>query len=212
VIKEPTKMIIGVAGLAGSGKDTLADILVCDYRFVRIGMADPLKRFCREVLDFSVEQLWGSSERRNEPDSRYLNEKNGYLTPRHALQRLGAEWGRQECYENVWVDYAIRMADSILEGEGAYHPEFGLDRDISPLVPPAGVVIPDIRYINEIRAVHAKGMVVKIVRPGVGVQWQHSSETELGTVRDDQFDYLFHNDGGIDEIPAKVQEMMECLT
>lgn len=64
-------MIIGVSGLAGSGKDTLAGYLVRDHGFTILSLADPLKRICRDVFDFSDDQLWGSSERRNEPDERY---------------------------------------------------------------------------------------------------------------------------------------------
>jgi len=48
-------MIIGVAGNAGSGKDTVADHLVKHHGFVKVALADPLKRICREVFDFSEE-------------------------------------------------------------------------------------------------------------------------------------------------------------
>lgn len=65
-------MIIGIAGRAGSGKDTVADLLVRDHRFVKIAFADPLKRICKKVFDFTDEQFWGPSSARNGPDKRYL--------------------------------------------------------------------------------------------------------------------------------------------
>ena len=64
-------LIIGLSGKAGTGKDAVAKILVKEYNFVRVAFADPLKRICKEIFGFSDEQLWGPSEKRNEPDKRY---------------------------------------------------------------------------------------------------------------------------------------------
>lgn len=66
------KLIVGLSGLAGSGKDFVANLLVEKHDFVKIALADPLKRICQEVFDFSDEQLWGPSEERNKPDKRYF--------------------------------------------------------------------------------------------------------------------------------------------
>lgn len=62
-------MIIGIMGNARAGKDTLALHLVRKYGFTRVGLADPLKRFCGEVFDFTPEQLYG--DKRDAPDFRY---------------------------------------------------------------------------------------------------------------------------------------------
>jgi hypothetical protein len=64
-------MIISISGKANSGKDTIADHLVSKFSMRKIGLADPLKRFCKEVFDFSDDQLWGPSDLRNAPDFRY---------------------------------------------------------------------------------------------------------------------------------------------
>lgn len=64
-------MIIGLSGLAGSGKDFISDILVHRHNFVKVAFADPLKRICKEIFDFSDEQLFGASRSRNIPDKRY---------------------------------------------------------------------------------------------------------------------------------------------
>lgn len=129
-------MIVGVTGRAGSGKDTVADVLVKEHGFVKIALADEIKRICRKVFDFSEEQLWGASSKRNEPDRRYPRDHSSklsphceccgvdmdvfwdtpcYLTPRYALQQLGTEWGRN-CYKNVWVDLTLRVAEELLKG------------------------------------------------------------------------------------------------
>lgn len=63
--------LIGMCGAAGSGKDTVADILVRDHGFVKIALADPMKRFCKEVFGFTDDQMWGPSSERNRPDPRF---------------------------------------------------------------------------------------------------------------------------------------------
>ena len=65
-------MIIGLCGVAGSGKSTVADFLVRDHGFVSIALADPIKRAAKDWFAFTDRQLWGPSEARNEPDRRYL--------------------------------------------------------------------------------------------------------------------------------------------
>lgn len=75
-------MIVGICGLAGSGKDTAADFLTRhNPRFVKVAFADPLKRIALDVYKFSDEQLWGPSENRNKPDERYPR-------PNHVWKKL----------------------------------------------------------------------------------------------------------------------------
>lgn len=150
-------MIIGLVGKAGSGKDTAAGMIPGAKVF---SFADPLKEFCAQVFDWPREVLWGPSELRNRYDPRYPG-----LTPRHALQTLGTEWGRG-CYENIWADLGIRRAKAWLE---EYNPALH-------------AVFTDCRFINEARAIReAGGEVWRIIRPGSGLSGaasQHSSEIE----------------------------------
>ena len=202
-------MIIGITGKAGAGKDTAADVLVERFNFVKVALADPLKRICKDVFDFSDEQLWGPSEKRNEPDQRYLhttiyaphmlqpeelqdNPKGvlpQYLTPRYALQQLGTEWGR-DCYDNIWVDYAMRIAKKLMTGEASYSVKGGLDYTFSEHTGrPVGVVIPDVRFKNEADAIRrAGGKIWRIIRPGAGLggdAGKHASETEQDGIEAD---------------------------
>ena len=192
-------MIIGLCGSAGSGKDTVADFLVEAGDCVKVALADEIKRICARVFDFSEDQLWGSSEMRNAPDKRYPRE-HGYLTPRFALQQLGTNWGR-DCYSNVWVDLTLRTAARVLSGDG-YFQDQGLVRA-------AGgdcqhVVIPDVRFRNEVGAIHAAGGVVwRITREGAGlkgVAGQHVSETEQASIPEGLFSHIIDNSGTRDQL------------
>jgi hypothetical protein len=146
-------MIVGICGRSGSGKDTSADFLVKNAGFVKVAFADPLKRICQEVYDFTDDQLWGPSASRNAPDKRYIRRVSTpppgwaetigyskeeaeeslteYLTPRLALQLLGTEWARN-CYPNTWVDLALRTAQQLLRRSYVYDAKRGL-RDVQKL-------------------------------------------------------------------------------
>jgi hypothetical protein len=239
-------MIIGVSGLAGAGKDTVADYLVSNHGFVKIALADPLKRICKDVFDFTDEQLWGPSEKRNEPDERYyrgtivlrgrqvLEEEDQppeecpqYLTPRHALQQLGTEWGR-ECYDNVWVDYALRVAKQILndplynmysQREGVVPqleqtPQGEFQREDAPSGVIKGVVFSDIRFVNEINALReARAKLIRVKRPGYDRPlWNHPSETEQMSIKDEEFDVVLYNENTKSELADTIAIVLKSLS
>lgn len=239
-------MIIGLCGQAGAGKDTVADFLVKNHGFVKVALGDPLKRICKDVFDFSDEQLWGSSSERNKPDMRYVRKRSGslgsqqcwteagyetrplpeadeYLTPRFALQQLGTEWGRS-CHPNVWIDYALRVVDKLLHKSGIlrgvhYHYDqmYGLCVLNVPFeLKPAGVVISDVRFINEVDAIRkAGGHVWKIERPGAGLTGaaaQHASEQEQNSVDPRKFASTLNNaDGPLEELETLVGKELGAL-
>ena len=232
-------MIIGITGLsydsgdrrsiAGSGKDTIAEQLVKKHRFASIALADPMKRFCQEVFDFTDDQLWGPSEHRNQEDVRferhaynpkfstnqdgvpgmYFDTDDGrrfepqYLTPRYALQRLGTEWGR-DCYPDLWVNYCLRVAKGLLKNKYCYDQKRGGGHEwavrTSSLVIAKGVVIPDLRFINEFERIkEAGGKVWRVKRRVACVPKElgegHLSERELLELPDSEFDAIFPNEG-----------------
>jgi energy-coupling factor transporter ATP-binding protein EcfA2 len=196
-------VIVGLTGKAGSGKDTVAGMLNAiifdEYGHLSVrpsaslAFADPMKKFCAEVFDFSEEQLYGKLK--EEPDLRYprthVEPGTGcayrtHLTPRYALQTLGTQWGR-DCYPNIWVEYGIRRAQEFLK------------------VGAKLVTITDVRFENEADAVHeAGGKILRVVRPGaatVGIAG-HKSETEMDGITAD-FEIL--NDGTLVDLREKVR-------
>lgn len=61
---------ICICGEAGSGKDTVADLLRGTLGGVKIALADPMKRLVQALMRFTDDQLWGPSESRNAVDER----------------------------------------------------------------------------------------------------------------------------------------------
>jgi len=223
--------IVGIIGKAGSGKDTVADMLH-ELRYDKIAFADPLKRFCMDVFEFTEEQLWGPSEKRSEPDERYLMwtadmrqmlSKEGfkehpdgmvpqYLTPRFALQQIGTE-GVRACYSDIWVEYAIRKSKQLLTDPFVtYDKTKGLVRSNVGSPPPDGVIISDCRFENEIRGIRkAGGRVIKIVRDGAGLKGQaaqHASETEQDSIPESLIDHVIYNNSTLDDLKKKVTDLL----
>lgn len=197
-------MILAFTGVAGVGKDAAAEVL--ERRgFVRVGLADPLKRAVAEWFGWDANTLWGPSENRNKPDPKF-----GGLTPRKALQFLGTECGR-ELYRDVWIEYGLRKAKTLLECACVYEKtQSELFPCRSRTSPVPGVVFTDARFANEIDAIKkAGGRLVRIVRPGAGLEGAaaaHQSEVEQAGIADDTFDAVIVNDGTLEEFQGKVLE------
>lgn len=195
--------IIGLMGKAGSGKDQTADYLVEDCAYVKVSLADPMKRSVMAWFRWDDQRLWGPSDFRNQPDPKF----NG-LTARKVLQFLGTEVGR-ELYRDVWIEYALHVASCLLTGGYAYDHHRGLIAiGHTDKREPFGVVIPDVRFSNEVVAIRAAGgKVVRIVRPGAGLQGaasQHASETEQDAC---DVDLTMYNDKDLDTLRAMAVEL-----
>lgn len=164
------KMIVGLSGVSGAGKDTVAD-LIQEMRsgWVKVALADPMKRICRDVYDFTEDQLWGPSEMRNKPDKRYprlCSECGGKGdrvyedTPQGspALQPCMVCHGEKvtyltprealqqlgtnwarNCYLNTWVDLTIRTAQKLMASP---HLVYTQAHGLSPILRPSVNIAP----------------------------------------------------------------------
>lgn len=190
--------LIGLVGHAGTGKDTAAAFLPAK----KFSFAGPMKEFVKRAFDFTDEQVYGASEHRNRPDPRYTRPDGVPLTPRHALQTLGTEWGRS-CYENVWAEFGVRTATEWLKENTAAKRLTGWPYD------DAIAVITDCRFVNEAKAIRAAGGEVwRIVRPGHVLPPEvanHPSETEQDTPEMEAFvTRTIVNDGTLERLKEKV--------
>lgn len=94
--------IIGLTGLAGSGKSEVALALRIEG-FRRVAFADPLKSMLAAV-GFTHEQLYGAEKGIVVPELGH--------TPRFLMQTLGTEWGRDLIHPEIWITLWRRRAES----------------------------------------------------------------------------------------------------
>lgn len=83
----PSKRIIGLAGLARSGKDTVAAMLLRHPEVAAYALADPLKAGCQALFGLSDDHAWGDEQKEH-------TIALWGRSPRQFFQRVGTEWMR----------------------------------------------------------------------------------------------------------------------
>lgn len=178
-------MILGLAGYARSGKDTVADYLVENHGFTKISFANPMREALVR-LDPIITINGGATMHLSQGLASLTWEDLKAMSPdiRPLLQRMGTEVGRNMFGENIWVDLAMKEASKY-------------DK----------VVFADVRFKNEADAVRSnKGAVWRIERPGVEAANSHSSEHDL-----DEYpcDATLKNQDDIESLGRIVEQALE---
>jgi len=101
----PQKFVIGIAGRARSGKDTLADFIVNHYGFVKFAFADRLKDTCCGLFGWGARHRDGDLKEAVDP---YLG-----FSPRQAFQVCGTEFARA-LNPDIWVLLAERAVAGLV--------------------------------------------------------------------------------------------------
>lgn len=176
-------IIIGLTGMAGCGKDTVADFLVRNHGYTRIAFADPLRDM---VLAFDPIIDWHG---RNPVRLQEIVERDGwdiakrvYPEARRALQRMGKEVVRDHVGQTFWIDVAMARITS--EPEKKW-------------------VVTDCRFPNEAMAIKdLDGLVVAIGRDSVTpLPGAHASEAGVGS---GVIGAYMRNDGTLDDLENDV--------
>ena len=188
-------MLIGIVGLIGSGKDTVAERLVTHHGYKRDSFAKRLKDAVSSMFNWDRDMLEGnttSSRHWREQPDKFWSEKMGKeVTPRLILQQFGTEVMRGQMYDGIWVDSVI----------GRYKGE--------------NTVISDTRFQNEIKTIKAHGGKILLVKRGelptreeMQKQGAHRSEWDwMGS----EFDYIIENNGTLTQLNVKIDKLNHQL-
>lgn len=209
--------IIGLVGFIGSGKDTVANMLL-DRGGYKDSFAAPLKDLVSAVFGWPRELLEGdtieSRDFRETPDI-FWTRKTGIdnFTPRMALQLIGTDVMREHFHKNIWLnslEYRMRSANKN-----------------------SVTVISDVRFRNELDLIKELGGVNIWVRREQLPDWYHIAEkanngsavdrhvmrTRYRSVHASEwdwigydFDYEIHNTGTLDQLETKVSDIYNSMT
>jgi hypothetical protein len=180
-----SQMLIGLAGRARVGKDTVASYLAAHLTLISYAFADPLKQALAGLFSLTAAQLEGAEK---ELPLEWLGK-----SPRELMQLLGTEWGRDLVHPQLWLLLAERNLQAMAE----------LNQDMQ------GVVIRDVRFDNEADWVRSKGgVIVHITRPDASVVADHVSESGV-TVW--PLDHVVVNDGPIEHLYDDLESLIRTL-
>ena len=114
---------------------------------------------------------------------------------------MGTEWGRESIHENVWISHLIEEASHL---------------ENSPSV--KGVVVSDVRFRNELGAIHeANGTVLRIVRPATAAAASstgvasHASEAEQTSFQPGDLDAVVTNDRTLEDMLLQASNKLREL-
>ena len=147
-------MIIGFVGFIGSGKDTAADYLVNFHGFRRDSFANTLKDAVAYVFGWDRTLLEGRTkearEWREQVDTWWAERLNmPGLTPRLMLQLWGTEVCRNGFHDDIWIASLENKMRKTTDN----------------------IVISDVRFPNEIKAIHNAGGIVVRIKRGDDPEW-----------------------------------------
>lgn len=140
--------IIGITGLARSGKDTVADLLISTMGGYTYSFANPIRAMLNAGLGIDMnDPYW---QKRKEEKLPQFGK-----SPREMMQTLGTEWGRDCVSDDIW----LVMANIKLMKHGI------------------GMIIPDVRFENEATWIRERnGTVLHVTRKSIEAVAPHSSE------------------------------------
>lgn len=177
--EETRQTIIGLAGPKGSGKTTLANLLVAQYNFYPTSFATPIKAMINALIQY---QNGYNPIELAHLDKESSTSRLGGRSPRWAMQTLGTEWGRNLIHPDIWI-FAWRSHVKNLPR----------------------ICVDDVRFPNEIETIKSLGgKVIRVARESA----QHSadphvSEAELPA---SLFDFTIYN---VEAEPKKMLRDLE---
>jgi hypothetical protein len=195
-------MIISITGKIGSGKDTIADIIMqyTPYHDWEI------KKFAGKLK--VIAEILSGVPKINFEDQEFKKQDMGPawgMTYRDLLQKLGTEAMRNGLHENVWVNalFSDYNREWVSIGDNTASEDTFLDK-IYP-----NWIITDTRFPNELEAVKThKGITIKVIRDsGNTVGTTHASETALDDYT--KWDYVVDNNGSFEDLKTQIFSILE---
>lgn len=191
--------IIGICGFQGSGKDTLAEILINNYGYKKLSFAGAVKDCAAAVFGWNRDMLEGCTKEsriwREQVDewwSKRLGIPN--LTPRYVLQNFGTELFRNHFHQDIWIACIEKQLEKY-------------DK----------IVITDCRFANEINMIqNNNGIIIKIFRNEIsqlyydvknGKEPTNIHPSEWKWINSEE-DFTIMNNGTIEDLEKNINKLL----
>lgn len=201
-------MVIGIIGKAGSGKDTVGEIMHKflaqrdardnnyskdkTYNWQIRKFADKLKQMISILTDTPLEVIEDPMVKEAPLGDEYklVTYKSGKVkkttehTIRTLMQTLGTSWGREMISPDLWVNTLFK---NYKEG--------------------SKWIITDVRFENEAKAIKDRGgLLIKISSPNE-YSFAHTSETSLDNFT--KYDSIIDNSGTLEDLEIQVISILK---
>jgi len=185
-------MLIGLVGLIGSGKDTVAEHLVKTHNFNRDSFAKSLKDATANIFNWDRALLEGTTKEsrdwREQPDIFWSERFGKEVTPRWILQYFGTDVCRENMLDSIWVDSLLARYTG------------------------QNTVVSDTRFVNEITAIKKHGGKIVLVkrdnipsREEMQTSGAHKSEWDwIGC----KFDHIINNTSSLKTLYSNIDTMI----
>jgi hypothetical protein len=193
--------IIAICGFQGSGKDTLANILIKKYGYKKLSFGGTVKDVASIIFNWDRKMLEGDSKESREWREKvddWWSEKLGInnLTPRYILQQVGTDLFRNHFHKDIWINCIEKKL---------------LDYD--------KVVITDCRFPNEINILNKYNATIIQIYRGDLPEWfddvklgkkeppNELHESETSWIKE-PFNHSIKNNGTFIELENKIENII----
>ena len=177
--------IIGLLARSRSGKDTVADYIISNYKsynIVKRRLAGPIKN--------AVKELYGLNDDDLESDTKDIHIQKFNCSPREIMVQI-----TKTVMDLSGIDFFTNRLYDIIEYEHTSgKPEI--------------TIIPDIRYQHDIDRIHKNnGIIIKIERNIQNVIYSNENSIENMDA-----DYIIVNNGSLDELYIQINNIINQFT
>lgn len=168
--------LIGIAGSAGSGKDTAASFLKEGFNYKSVAFADPIRAGMKSIIGLQDKHF-------QHPTKEVVLPEFG-KSPRQMMQTLGTDWARELVHKDFWLILAGKNIERIrMDG---YH-----------------AVVTDVRFENEAKYIRESGGAIwHMKRDGAGTPHVHASEAGVPFAEGDE---TIDNSGTLGQLLQQVK-------
>lgn len=174
--------LIGLTGLAGTGKDTVRQILESEHGYHGLAFADPIRAMVQALFERSgIDLAYMTDRARKEVSIPELG-----ASYRQLVQTLGTEWGR-----GIRSDFWVSSAKAYITSMTSKHAQF---------------VLSDVRFLNEADMItRMGGQIWRVQRDSAEPVRPHISEQTVALIH---APIMIHNNGSIDDLRTTVNDVL----